>query len=320
MSWDDGLLWNAVSEAVAPIAQLETQLEPNKLEKKIRDYFSKAAKGLDFNNKHWTELIDDYADKAYSAIFCGLWDKEWLNQADFLMCVDAGVKDHFPPKVLEQIDSQAAFEQTVLAASDRAFDEQRFWTFRWETVQRIVQGKTTQKRVREALDAARAEAYQAVSSAYGQDGKVKQFLEIWIRNTLLTYRQAAGDFSSLEVHVAVELFHSLIQEGGLPLWLAEEEGVPQDNDPWVKQMVEGVFEECGAPVSAGLSRADYAAGMGAKGKGKGKGPAFWGPPSYKAAKGDWGAGFGWEGKGGGGKPALLDWGVEPPAKRWKGAW
>jgi len=316
MSWDESLLWNAVSEAVAPIAHLEQQLESNKLEKKIRDYFSKAAKGLDFNNKPWAELINDYADKVYSSLFWGLGDREWLHQADFLMCVDAGVKDYWPQHVLQQIESQQAFEQTVLAAADRAFDEQRFEGFRWETVQRIVSGKVTQKRTREALDAARAEAYQAVSSAYGQDGKVKQFLEIWIRNTLLTYRQAAGDFSSLDAPVAMDLFHSLIQEGGLPLWLAAEEGVPQQNDPWVNQMVEGVYEECGAPIPKMPNRSDYAAGKGVKGKGKGKGPAFWGPPSYAAQKGDWGAGFGWEGKGGGGK----DWGMEPPAKRWKGGW
>merc|ERR1719235_460251 len=71
------LLWNAVSEAVTPIAHMEGVLEQNKLEKRIRDYFSKAAKGLEFY-KPFADVVNEYADKVFSSMFAGLGDREWL--------------------------------------------------------------------------------------------------------------------------------------------------------------------------------------------------------------------------------------------------
>lgn len=294
------MLWNAVSEAVAPIAHLEKEHDTNKLEKKIRDYFSKGVKGLEFHSKDWATLINDYADKVFSSLFCGLGDREWLNQADFLMCVDAGVKEYFPAHVLASVPQQA-FEQAVLAAADRAYDEQRFWTFRWETVQRCCQGKLTQKKVREALDTGRAEAYQ-LAIGLPEGGQAQQFLTTFIVRTLEEFMKAVGDVNNLPCDAAVELFSQLIDEGAFPLWLTQSEGTPTREDGVVAQLVQDFYAQNGA-ASGGCAM---------KGKGKGKmvmGKGYGGPPAF----GDLGMPQGFGGMDFGGP-------MEPSAKRWKGGW
>mmetsp|Transcript_143662 Transcript_143662/g.374181 ORF Transcript_143662/g.374181 Transcript_143662/m.374181 type:complete len:305 (+) Transcript_143662:56-970(+) len=255
---DGDLLWHAVSEAVRPIAHLEVQYESDKLEKKIRDYFKKGAKGISFHSKPWDQLINDYADAVFSSIFAGLGDREWLPQADFLFCVDAGVKEHFPGHLLSRVPQQA-FEQCVLQATDRAFDEQRYWTYRWDTIQKVITGKMTQKKVREALDAARAETVQAGMENVGA------FVSAWIAATvrLLATATQGDPRGCIEEQTACALFHALIQEGALPIQLVNEEGLPPVGWPGVDSMVTQAYSEFGA--------GEHEAATPCKGRGNGKG-------------------------------------------------
>eukprot|EP00418_Pyrodinium_bahamense_P088888 CAMPEP_0179036132 /NCGR_PEP_ID=MMETSP0796-20121207/13460_1 /TAXON_ID=73915 /ORGANISM="Pyrodinium bahamense, Strain pbaha01" /LENGTH=312 /DNA_ID=CAMNT_0020732409 /DNA_START=41 /DNA_END=976 /DNA_ORIENTATION=+ len=310
---EEELLWNAVSEAVQPIAHLEKQWDPDKLEKKLREYFKKAAKGLSFGMKPWDHLVNEYADSVFSSIFSGLGDREWLSQADFVLCVDAGIKDLFPAQLFAGVPQQV-FERVVLQATDRAFDEQHYWALRWETVQRVVAGKLTQKRVREALDTARAETVAAEPEG------VEAFLSGWIERTAaLLGKQAQGDPGTyLDVATAVELFQALVQEGGLPWKLTSVEGVPPPDWPGIQGMVQQAYFELSmnggataarSPLAMGAIRGPMSMGAGAcgfgKAGGKGKGKFLMGK-----GMGPWSQqGCGWMGEAAGGE-------LEPPAKRW----
>lgn len=310
---DGELLWSAVSEAVAPIAHLETQWDSDKLEKKIRDYFKKAAKGLQYTGKAWDVLINEYADAVFSSIFCGLGDRGWLPQADFLLCVDAGIKDLFPPRLFAGVPQQV-FEQTVLHAADRAFDEQRYWTFRWETIQRIVVGKGTQKKVREALDTARQHTVEE------DQQKVQDFIASWVVHfVVILNKSTQGDPGScLPESTAIELFQALVQEGGLPLKLVSEEGIPPPGWPAVGNMVRQAYADHGGEAESTA----FAGGKAAGGKAKGK----WSPAGAASEVGEeavlWAQkGAGWTQSGGWAKGGgWANGSEEPAAKRWKGGW
>jgi hypothetical protein len=255
---DGELLWNAVTEAVNPIAHLEKQYEQNKLEKKIRDYFKKGAKGLDFSGKRWDLLVNEYADNVYSSLFAGLGDRNWLDQADFLLCVDAGVKDLFPSHLFLNVP-QPRFESTVLEASDRACDEQRFDYFRWETIQRILVGKVTQKKVREAVDASRQKAVQDDMEEREGIEEIECFVSTWVCNFVKILAQSTqGDPAGcVDLETAVELFQALIQERGLPLRMTMEAGAPPPGWPVVANLMTKAFAQYG---DAPCDGAHWAAG------------------------------------------------------------
>ena len=73
-------------------------------------------------------------------------------QVDFLMVVDAGVKELFPPHMLQNVP-QLVFEQQVLSAHDRAFEEQRFAPMLWDTLFERFEDKMVKTRIYNALEA-----------------------------------------------------------------------------------------------------------------------------------------------------------------------
>jgi len=246
---DEELLWTAVSEAVAPVAHLETQYEREQLEKRIRDYFKKGVKGLDFAGKPWDLLIHEYADRVYSSLFCGLGDRSWLSLADFLLCADAAVKDLFPPHLFVNVPQQV-FESTVLAASDRAFDEQRFWSFSWKPIQRTIIGKGTQKKIREALGTSRPRVIKEDIE------QIEYFVNVWVRQfvEILAATTQGDPASCLNLETAVELFQGFVQEGGLPLKMTIGTSVPPPGWPVVKNFMTQAFAQYGyAPCGGGSS-------------------------------------------------------------------
>mmetsp|Transcript_21541 Transcript_21541/g.61006 ORF Transcript_21541/g.61006 Transcript_21541/m.61006 type:complete len:296 (-) Transcript_21541:208-1095(-) len=292
---DEELLWRAVSEAVAPIAHLERELETVKLEKKIRDYFKKAAKGIEFSGKPWEAMVQDYADAAFGAIFSGLSDRSWLRHADFLLCVDAGIKELFPRELFGRVP-QHLFERAVLRASDRACDEQRYLALRWELVQAAASGKGTQRRVRQALDEARAETLGA------EPRGAERFLAAWVQRTvsiLARYGDGDPEFYLAEASAA-SLFRALAQEGGLPREPASVEDAPPQGQRGIEDAVRRAY-------------GDYRVAKGAA-SGSAQGKAKRERSTGKAA-GHWSQGSTWEES-----QAWDQWSWEEPAqKRWK-AW
>lgn len=288
MAWngDGELVWNAVTEALQPILHLEKELDQNKLEKRVRDYFNKGAKNLNFHSKQWDELIEEYADNVFGSLFCGLGDRPWIMEADFLLVVDAGVKENFPQHKLQNVP-QKQFEQCVLAASDRAFDQQRYWAFRWETIQNVVTGKTTTKKIREATDTAREETVkQGVDEP---DAFIASWVGLSIQSLMKTTQNEPQHI--LPPDLCHKLFERLVQEGGLPVAITNAVGQPPPGWPALAAAV----DESYAPILAAEAAAAAEVGdaMGFKGKGKfdgGKG--FKGKGKYDAFPDPYGMQYG----------------------------
>lgn len=217
----DGMLASAIPEVAASIAPLETEWDAAKLEKKMREYFNKAAKNLQFRGRKVADLVNEYADNVMGSIWAGLGDREWLytGQADFLLCVDAGIKDHFPPLILRNVQ-QIDFEQMVLAAYDRAFDEQRFCPILSEAVPAVVSGPKTKKKVWNACDAGRKEVIAA-----GIDN-ADEFALQWISNTVAQLSQSSqgSPDATMTSDVCCKLFHTLLEGGALPMALTQDGG------------------------------------------------------------------------------------------------
>jgi len=261
-SKDEYQLKGAVPEVAAAIAPLETEWDAEKLEKKICEYFKKAAKNLQFHRRPLADAINEYTDKAVFALFAGLGDREWLKsgQADFLVCVDAAIKDYFPPLMFRNVQ-QLDFEQLVLAAYDRAFEEQRFGPILTDAVNQHVSGPKIKKKVWYACDAGRKEA-----AAAGVDN-ADEFTLQWIGGTVRSL--SAASFGSPEDTMTAELctslFTSLLEGGALPVALTEEGDLPVH---LVDEAVANAYAEHSAPEEAAES----------------------GPPAKKR-KGGWSAGY-----------------------------
>jgi hypothetical protein len=230
-------LWQAVSEAVVGIMEFEKEWDQNKLEKKIREYFNKAAKNMNVTNARLFECINEYADNVFSSLFAGLGDREWLfsGQADFILVLDAGIKDNFPPHLISKIP-QAEFEQMVLAAHDRAFEEQRFGPLLTEAMNGVVSGPKTKKRVWNAVEQGRKDA---ASSAVNHE----DFTAHWINRTieLLSEAMHGEPEACLAADSAGQLFHALVEGGGLPLAMTQESGLPPEGWPLVDEAIQTAY-------------------------------------------------------------------------------
>merc|ERR1719356_969645 len=175
MSWGESMLATAIPETVAALAELEKEWDADKLSQKLKEYFNKASKNLSFRGKALPDLINEYADNVMGSIFASLGDREWLHsgQADFLLCVDAGIKDNFPGHLLRNVQ-QVDFEQMVLAAYDRAFDEQRFSPILSEAVPTVVSGPKIKKKVWNSVDQGRKDVVMSGTA------DIEEFTTTWI--------------------------------------------------------------------------------------------------------------------------------------------
>lgn len=216
----DGMLQTAIPDAVAAMIHLETQWDAAKMEKKLKEYFNKAAKNLQMRpGKGIADLIQEYADNAIGSIFAGLGDREWLytGQADFLLILDAGIKDNFPGHLLHGL-SQLEFEQAVLAAYEKAFDEQRFCPILSDCVSATVTGPKIKKKVWNSLDAGRKEAVASEAIT------VEDFTTTWIGSSVAHLSQSSqgSPESTMPPEQCSQLFVALLEGGALPTSLTAE--------------------------------------------------------------------------------------------------
>mmetsp|Transcript_73367 Transcript_73367/g.228120 ORF Transcript_73367/g.228120 Transcript_73367/m.228120 type:complete len:314 (+) Transcript_73367:31-972(+) len=256
MANEQDLIWAAVAEALAPVRHQEAGWERGKLERRVREYFRKAARGLEYNTKSWHALIGDYADAVFASLFQALGDRPWLAQADLLLVLDAGVRDNFPPELIANVP-RLDFERAVLVAHDRAFEEQRYLPVLWESIQSLVQrGGKSGKKVYDAAELGRRSAAQ-LGSGYGDPNEVKAFVSKWVDTTLAHLsRTTQGDPSSvLPEEVAVQLFHALLEAGALPLALAAAHGPPPSGWPFVDYAVHTAYVAHGSRAEGGCSSA-----------------------------------------------------------------
>jgi len=226
---DEDLLWSSIKEALGPISHLESELPVPRLEKRVRDYFRKAAKALEFSTGTWSALINDYADSAFSSLFQGLGDRAWLAKVDFILVLDAGVRETFPARFLNHVPRQE-LERDMLQAHDRAFDEQRCLLMLWEEAQVCVpasQGPKARKKVVDATAHGRKVAVQLVTQPT-DPAQVKVFMRGWIDATVdhLGKHTQGEPSAALPKLAASRLFHRLLERGALPTSLVSEHGPP----------------------------------------------------------------------------------------------
>eukprot|EP00930_Biecheleria_cincta_P027912 TRINITY_DN19506_c0_g2_i1.p1 TRINITY_DN19506_c0_g2~~TRINITY_DN19506_c0_g2_i1.p1 ORF type:complete len:603 (-),score=108.65 TRINITY_DN19506_c0_g2_i1:87-1895(-) len=264
------LLWEAVQEALEPVMHKEKEWEGHKLAKRIRDYFRKAAKTLDFYESTWLAVVNDYADSAFGSIFQAIGDRHWLGEVDFLFVVDAGIKECFPSHVVGGVPV-LEFERGVLAAHDRAFEEQRYLPRLWEIVESLGLVGKARKKTYDAVDEARRAAVKYMRDVTSPN-EVKAFLSRWVDCTVRQLSKSTqGDpASAMPEAAAIRLFHALLKAEAMPIALTAEHGQSPAGWPFVDFAVRAAYKAHGGD-------ADDAADKGRLGKGRGKRGVSGGP-------------------------------------------
>jgi len=257
-----GMLYQAITEAVAAMGHLETEWDSEKLEKKLREYFNKAGKNMEFVGT-LNQLVGQYADNAMSSIYGGLGEREWLfsGEVDFLLVLDAGIKDYFPGFMLKSV-SQQDFEQMVLSNYERAFDEQRFQPILSEKVPEIVSGPKIKKKVWNSISEGRKDAWLE-----GHDD-LDSFARSWINHAAKHLAAASGGSpeDTVPADQYTKVFLALFEAGALPTALMQNAEAPvgiveeavaaafgnntPDTDPAAKRL-KGVFASWGTPNYGG---------------------------------------------------------------------
>eukprot|EP00811_Abedinium_folium_P004167 NODE_13834_length_1144_cov_2.961652.p1 GENE.NODE_13834_length_1144_cov_2.961652~~NODE_13834_length_1144_cov_2.961652.p1 ORF type:complete len:313 (-),score=80.64 NODE_13834_length_1144_cov_2.961652:97-1035(-) len=259
------LLYEALEDALMPVTASGTEAENHKINKRIREYFRKAGKSLEYSVKPWHVLINEYADCVFASIFQALGGRPWIAQADFLMVLDVGIKHTFPPHVLTNVPLQV-FERTVLAAHDRAFEEQRYLPILWEIVCGVVADDRLRKRIYTAVNAGRMDSMVACQDVLpeGPD-QVKEFVAHWIDGTVLKFSKETQGYpeSLLPEAMTISLFHAILEAGSLPQpppCTGEGCGAPPLKWPYVDYTVRLNYIKHGRPDFGAPSSSDGTSG------------------------------------------------------------
>lgn len=297
MAWSEPL-WEAIVTTTTGLIQADTDQE--KLQKQLRAYFVKGAKGMDWHSKGAVELINEYTDNTFSSLFAGLGDEEWLTSggADFLLCLDAGIKVSAPKNFMKWI-KQEEYDAALMEAHTRAYEEQRTSPILNDATKAVVSGPKITKRVYNAVDQARKEAAEGKGETWGAQSPLEDFACRFIDRTIALLSEGLEGYPEhcLPMESACTLFHKVFDAGGLPLALTTENGAPPAEWPIVDAVVQQAY---GAYTVTEEMTA------------KGIWPAGLKKPGQKAAKASSG-GDAWGGKGGdawggkGGKDGK-DWG------------
>mmetsp|Transcript_43119 Transcript_43119/g.99327 ORF Transcript_43119/g.99327 Transcript_43119/m.99327 type:complete len:287 (+) Transcript_43119:57-917(+) len=245
---EGGELWKAINDTVQTLSAVDPGMDASKLESKLTGYFRKGGSKLNFDGKDLLELVNEYADSALGSVFAGLGDKEWLynGQCDLLLVLDAGIKDTFPAPVVSSV-TQQDFEQIVLAAYDRAFEEQRFGPILTEAVSAHCQGPKAKKKVWTAVDLGRKEA--SLTDAVTPE----DFIQLFVDSSIKQLADASGGYpdQALDKDTAVAFFTAVVMGGGMPLRLqGSMPEVDGQNWPPLAEAVEAAYSAYGADAGA----------------------------------------------------------------------
>jgi len=218
--WDvyDHLLVTVIPEAVASMSHLETEWDTEKLEIKLREYFRKGTKNMEFVGRGMEACINEYADNVMASLFAGLGDREWLvsGQVDFLVVFDAAVKDLFPGKKMRYV-KQTDFETWCLMAYSRAFDEQRIFPLLSEIIPTVISGPKLKRKVWTAVEEGRKHAVNMWPP------NAEDFAKEWINKAvkLIAEESQGNPALTLETPGFIQLFLSLLNANALPMTYKE---------------------------------------------------------------------------------------------------
>lgn len=199
------------------------------------------------------------------------------------------------------------FEQMILAAHDRAFEEQRVLPIMWEVIQQLVEGPKAKKKVFAAAELGWKDA-QTPSGAFPNE--VQDFVGMWIDRTIAHLSEATSGEPqyTLEPDIGVQVFDGALQAGCTPMTLTQAFGPPPAQWPFINYCIEQSYTAHVVPEDpAWQSKKKRKTGGGDWGCG-GMGMDHFGAFGGAMPKGDWGKGagkFGGKAKGKGkGKPQL----------------
>merc|ERR1712217_380911 len=290
------LVWETVGMALKPLYTQLGEGTVGKCEKRIRDAFKKGAKGLAFQGKPWWEVINDYADAAFSSVFASCGDQDWLTAVDLGPCFMAGVKDNFPPEVINYV-SPMELEPVVCMACERAWEEQRALPLMWYIVQARIDGPKAKKKVFNALEAGWKEA--CMLPGYFEN-ELQDFVWQLVDRTIghLGLVNHGEPQYMLAPEAASPFFNAIIDGGAVPFALVERNGIPPSGDPFIDYCIAEayamhVITEDGhifgkeMPFPQGKGKGKMCGGkmgkMGMTGRGKGKGKGIKRGPDPKFA-------------------------------------
>lgn len=269
MAWQEDYISPAINEALGPIVELGLEPDMLRTEKKILSFFKAGATGLDFYSKSWGHVIEEYADRVFESLFTALGDRTWLCQADFLLVLDAAVKELFPTDMLEAAEP-SMFEQVVLTAHDRSFEEHRFQASLVDIVQATLHDLTAQTLVCGAFESARKAAVAEID--HQSWNPLQEFVSRWLEYTVAEL--SAGTCGAVSDVIseaeAVEISHRLVESGAIPMSLVEGYGPPPAGWPHVDACVSAAFASGGATVAESGKWQGKASGGGNKVSGRGK--------------------------------------------------
>jgi len=327
-SWTDGGDWEDRGDGGDPIWEAIAQtlvgiVEDDATLMKIRHYLYKGSKNIDFKGGDLAVMINEYTENVLVSLFTGFGDQEWMitGQADFLLALDAGIRKVFPVKVMKLLD-EATYEETLRAAHDKIFEENRVYPMQTDAVKAVVTGPKITKRVYNAVDAGRNDAYNGLGNAWEAQGPLEDYTCRWIDRTIahLSEENDGVPEQYLPMEAASTMFHQLLDTGCTPVALVAETGAPPQDwavvDAALAQAYEAYTKVEGMKRPAtGIVKAKVVAqAWPAPAAGKAAGKAAKGSYGKAASIGGWGAeggGDAWGGKGGdawGGKAAADAWG------------
>jgi len=241
----------AVKAALAPVLRHERQLVGGKLEETVYQFFCNGKMGLQFEATGWQELIHEYCDSVLTAVMQRLSARPWLNQVDFVLVVDAGIKFTFPREVYAEVPEED-FQKAVLQAHDRAYEEHRYAVILWDVVNEHVPDAAQKKKVAEAFEQGRRDAVRELLDAF-QAGtsealNLEDFVSGWVRNCLTNYSVLNGGVldATLDKSATMRIFQILIEVGTLPIPLIAKEGPPPRNWRHLEAVVQATATDLGA--------------------------------------------------------------------------
>lgn len=206
-------------------------------------------------------------------------DSKWLDQVDFTWMVSVAFRTYLAKPDMASA-TEEEINQVFIKETQLGLDCSRYYSWSAYVLKKIITGKATQKKVRDAVDNCREDLLkQNIETA-------EQFIQAWIQG-------ATGALGRELSHVlpkstALRLFDCYVKEGGgVPLWLL--------NEPTPGTATESVINTIQTTVDAlYINTPD-------EGIGKGSSPSFGsfgGSLGVSAAGSQWGPIMGGKGFGG----------------------
>lgn len=243
----EAFLHQAVLETITPIVHMEKNFNATQIQRMIVDYVGRTAKRVvGTGAKPWRKVAEDFAYKFFESFWKAFGESDWLDQVDFTWIVAAGLRLHIPPPVLASIPDEE-FNSVVGQYTALGFDSSRYYSWGAHALKTVIQGKGTQKKVRDAIDNCREDLLK-------QDFETAEnFIAAWVKGTV---EKLGGDPTHfLPQATAFKLFNEMVKSGGgVPLWLMQAAG-------GMTESIQNEIENSVALAYSGFAGSSMGAGM-----------------------------------------------------------